>query len=169
MCPTDFTAPYGNALHVRLIRITRSQLVPKEDRMQYAMKARPQRAPKVQGPVAGFSLVLFRDGRSASSDAFAILHDIVRSRAGHYALTEIDVKDRPGLASQYNVRATPTTLLMKNGDIVDRIVGTPTTSLVNNLLDTRTAHIPDAYACTAPVKAPAECSGRLPGRSSASR
>jgi|SRR5262245_31497396 len=111
----------------------------------HAMNGRPQKSAKVpEGPLPGFRLVLFRDGRSASSDAFAILHDIVLSRAGHYALTEIDVKDRPGLAAQYNVGATPTTLLVKDGDIVDRIVGTPTTSLVNNLLDTRTVDTSDS-------------------------
>jgi len=90
--------------------------------------------------MVSLTLVLFRDGRSASADAVAILRDIVRSGAGHYALTEIDIKDRPELAARYNVRTTPTILLMKNGNIVDRIVGTPTASLVNNLLDTRTVH-----------------------------
>src|SRR6516162_5928988 len=98
------------------------------------------RTSKVQeDPMASLTLVLFRDGSSAS-DAVAVLRDIVRTRAGHYAFTEIDVQDRPELAVQYNVRTTPTTLLVKNGDIVDRIVGTPTTSLVHNLLDTRTLH-----------------------------
>jgi thioredoxin-like negative regulator of GroEL len=92
--------------------------------------------------MASLSLVLFRDGRAPSTDAVAILRDIVRSGAGHYSLTEIDVKDRPALAAQYNVRTTPTVLLMQNGDIVDRIIGTPTTSLVHDLLDTRDATYP---------------------------
>jgi hypothetical protein len=85
------------------------------------------------------SLLLFRDDRSASGDAVAIVRNSIRSRAGHYSLTEINVQDHQGLAAQYNVQTTPTILLVKNGDIVDRIVGTPTTSLVHNLLDTRTA------------------------------
>src|SRR5262245_29873928 len=90
--------------------------------------------------MASLTLVLFRDDRSASADAVAILRGILRSRAGHYSLTEIDVEDRPEFAVQYHVKTTPTILLVKNGDIVDRIVGTPTTSLVHNLLDTRTLH-----------------------------
>jgi thioredoxin-like negative regulator of GroEL len=90
--------------------------------------------------MASLTLVLFRDGRSASADAAAILRDIVRSRAGHHSLTEIDVTDRPELAELYNVRTTPTIWLVKNGAIVDRIVGTPTASLVHNLLETRTLH-----------------------------
>ena len=83
--------------------------------------------------------VLFRDDRRASGDAVAVVRDSIRSRTGHYSLMEVNVHDHPALAEQYNVRTTPTTLLMKNGDIVDRIVGTPTTSLVHSLLDTRTA------------------------------
>jgi len=51
--------------------------------------------------MASLTLVLFRDGSSAS-DAVAVLRDIVRTRAGHYAFTEIDVQDRPELAVQYD-------------------------------------------------------------------
>jgi len=85
------------------------------------------------------SLVLFRDDRSASGDAVAIVRESIRRRGSHYPLTEINVQDHPGLAAEYNVRTTPTILLMNNGDIVDRIVGTPTTFLLHYLLDTRTA------------------------------
>ena len=84
-------------------------------------------------------LVLFRDDRNESGDAVAVVRGSIRNRAGHPSLTEINVQDHLALAEQYNVRTTPTVLFMKNGDIVDRIVGTPTRSLVRNLLDTRTA------------------------------
>jgi thioredoxin-like negative regulator of GroEL len=91
--------------------------------------------------MARLTMVLFRDGRRDGGDAVAaILHDIVRSRRDRYSLTEIDVQVRPGLAAHYNVRTTPTILLMKNGDIVDRVVGTPTRILLHNLLDARTVH-----------------------------
>src|SRR5262249_31846122 len=74
------------------------------------------RTSKVQEDLmASLTLVLFRDNRSASPDAVAILRQIVRSRAGHYSLREIDVEDRPELAVEYNVRTTPTILLVKNG------------------------------------------------------
>jgi|SRR6516225_6323630 len=92
-----------------------------------------------EAQMSNVRFVLFRDDRSASNDAVAVVRDSIRSRTGRYSLTEINVHDHPALAEQYNVGMTPTTLLMKNGDIVDRIVGTPTTSLVHSLLDTRTA------------------------------
>jgi len=89
--------------------------------------------------MSNIRFVLFRDDHSASGAAAAVVRGSIRSRTGHYSLTEINVRDHPTLAEQYNVRTTPTTLLMKNGDIVDRIVGTPTPSLVHSLLDMRTA------------------------------
>src|SRR5262245_18375347 len=99
------------------------------------------RTSKVQEDLmASLTLPLFRDNRRASPDTVAIRRQIVRSRAGHYSWTETDVEDRPELAVEYNVRTTPTILLVKNGDIIDLIVGTPTTSLVHNLLDTRMLH-----------------------------
>jgi thioredoxin-like negative regulator of GroEL len=60
------------------------------------------------------SLVLFRDDRSGSNDAVAIVRNSIRRRARHYSLTEINVQDHPGLAAEYNVKTTPTILLVKN-------------------------------------------------------
>lgn len=94
--------------------------------------------------MASLTLVLFRDGRSASADAGAILRDVVHSHAGQYSLTEVDVELRPRLAERYHVTTTPTILLMKNGDVVDRIVGTPNGSLVHDLLDARSGGQPAA-------------------------
>ena len=97
--------------------------------------------------MAHLTMVLFRDGRRDGGDAVAtILRDIVRGRADRYSVKEIDVQDRPGLAAHYNVRTTPTILLMKNGDVVDRVVGTPTRILLDNLLGARTKHASPAVA-----------------------
>jgi thioredoxin-like negative regulator of GroEL len=93
------------------------------------------------------TMVLFRDGRRDGGDAVAaILRDIVRGRADRYTVKEIDVQDRPGLAVHYNVSTTPTILLMKNGDVVDRVVGTPTRILLDTLLGARTGHARPAVA-----------------------
>jgi thioredoxin-like negative regulator of GroEL len=93
--------------------------------------------------MAHLTMVLFRDGHGDSGDAVAaLLRDIARSGAGRYSVTEVDVQARPGLATHYHVRTTPTILLMKHGDIVDRVVGTPTRGLLDILLDGRTKHAP---------------------------
>ena len=97
--------------------------------------------------MAHLSMVLFRDGRDGGDAVATILRDIVRGRADRYSVKEIDVQDQPGLAAHYNVRTTPTILLMKNGDVVDRVVGTPTRILLDNLLDARAKHARPAVAC----------------------
>jgi hypothetical protein len=72
--------------------------------------------------MAHLTMVLFRDGHGDSGDAVAaLLRDVARSGAGRYSVTEVDVQARPGLAAHYHVRTTPTILLMKHGDIVDRV------------------------------------------------
>ena len=87
------------------------------------------------------TMVLFRDGRNDGSDALAaILGDIVRSRADRHSVREVDIHEHPGVAARYGVRATPTILLMKDGEIVDRVVGAPTRILLHSLLDARAPH-----------------------------
>jgi thioredoxin-like negative regulator of GroEL len=89
--------------------------------------------------MASLTMMLFRDGPGdGGDDLAAILGDIVQRDADRYALAEVDVQDRPALAERYDVRVTPTILLLKDGDIVDRVVGTPTRILLHNLIDTRT-------------------------------
>mgnify|MGYP003578471016 CR=1 FL=1 len=89
----------------------------------------------------GLTMILFRDGRADGGDALAaILAEIAHSGADRHSVREVDIQDHPGIAARYNVRTTPTILLMKEGQIMDRVVGTPTRILLHNLLDTRGAH-----------------------------
>jgi thioredoxin-like negative regulator of GroEL len=91
--------------------------------------------------MASLTMVLFRDGRGDGSDALAaILGDIARTRADRHAVRQVDIHEHPGLAARYSVRTTPTILLLKDGEIVDRVVGTPTRILLHSLLDARSAH-----------------------------
>lgn len=86
----------------------------------------------------GLAVVHFRaDGSAACDSVAAILAQLVQGFAGRLPLTEIDVHDRPGLAVRYNVRATPTILLVRDGDVVDRVIGAATRSLLQGLLDAR--------------------------------
>ena len=88
--------------------------------------------------MSSMTMVLFRSGSDDGTEALAaILDDIVRGHAGRYASGEIDVQDHPWVAAHYNVRTTPTILLMKNGEVLDRVVGTPTRILLHDLLDSR--------------------------------
>jgi len=86
----------------------------------------------------GLAVVHFRAGGSDACDSVAaILAQLVQDFAGRLPLTEIDVHDRPDLAARYNVQATPTILLVRDGDVVDRVIGGASRILLQSLLDAR--------------------------------
>jgi len=62
---------------------------------------------------------------------------VAQSFVGRLPIAEIDANDHPELAEQYNVQATPTILLIRDGEVVDRVIGTPTRTLLQSLLDAR--------------------------------
>jgi thioredoxin-like negative regulator of GroEL len=87
---------------------------------------------------AGLTIVLFRDDQCGSRTLDGVLSDVLSGFADSYPPIQIDICDQPALAALYNVGTTPTILLVKDGQVVDRVIGTPTRSLLQNLLDTRT-------------------------------
>ena len=93
----------------------------------------------------GLAMVHFRaNGSDACDSVAAILAQLVQAFPGRLPLTEIDVHDRPELAARYNVRATPTILLIRDGDVVDRVIGGVSKILLQSLLDARAPRPPDA-------------------------
>ena len=89
-------------------------------------------------PQPGLAVVHFRaDDCSACDGVASILAQLVDDCAGRLPLTEVDVHARPGLADRYNVRLTPTILLLKDGAVVDRVVGAATRALLQSLIDAR--------------------------------
>ena len=89
--------------------------------------------------MVNLTMVLFRSHGSDGGDAVAaILDEIVRTDASRHSWKQIDVDDRPALAARYDVRITPTILLTTpDGDVLDRVVGTPSPTLLRSLLDAR--------------------------------
>ena len=88
----------------------------------------------------GLAMVHFRlAGSEASDRVAAVLAQIVEAGARRLPLTEVDVDDRPQLAARYNVRATPSVLLLRDGSVVDRVIGDASRTLLQSLLDARAA------------------------------
>jgi thioredoxin-like negative regulator of GroEL len=83
-------------------------------------------------------MILFRDDQSGSDTLAAILTEVSRGAVSGSPPVQISVHDQPALAALYNVRTTPTILLVKDGEVVDRVIGTPTRILLEHLLDART-------------------------------
>jgi thioredoxin len=52
-----------------------------------------------------------------------VLEALERDEAGRVKLAKVNVDEEPALAARYEIRSIPTILLVKNGRIVDTIVG----------------------------------------------
>jgi len=110
-------------------------------------------------PRPGLVMALFRArGSDAGDRVAAIVTDLAQASTDRVGMIDIDVNARPALAARYYVTQTPTILLLKDGVVVDRVIGTATQSLLERLLKTR---------------APRHVAGRLnsprPTRSSSAR
>ena len=61
-----------------------------------------------------------------------VLEDITEASEGRVTLLKVNVDENPGLAARYGVRSIPTILFVKDGTVVDRVVGAaPRTALQN--------------------------------------
>ena len=52
-----------------------------------------------------------------------VLDSLVADSGGRVNLAKVNVDDEPMLAGRYEIRSIPTILLVKDGRIVDRVVG----------------------------------------------
>jgi len=52
-----------------------------------------------------------------------ILEDLAREHAGRLKLVKVNVDDNQGLAVRYDAMSIPTMIVMRDGQVVDRIVG----------------------------------------------
>jgi len=52
-----------------------------------------------------------------------VLEALERDHAGRVKLAKVNVDEEPALAGRYAIRSIPTILLVRNGQIVDTVVG----------------------------------------------
>ena len=52
-----------------------------------------------------------------------VLEDVAEASEGRVTLLKVNVDENPGLAARYGVRSIPTILFVKDGTVVDRVVG----------------------------------------------
>jgi thioredoxin 1 len=55
----------------------------------------------------------------------ADIERLVESRESGFRVARVNVDDNPGIVHRYNVRAVPTLLLIRGGEVKDRILGVP--------------------------------------------
>ena len=52
-----------------------------------------------------------------------VLEEIAEASEGRVTLMKVNVDENPGLAARYGIRSIPTILFVKQGAVVDRVVG----------------------------------------------
>src|SRR5437660_4121239 len=52
-----------------------------------------------------------------------VLEELTRESAGRVTLAKVNVDEHPGLAARYGVRSIPTILFVKQGKVVDQVIG----------------------------------------------
>jgi thioredoxin 1 len=64
-----------------------------------------------------------------------VLDDLVREASGRVALAKVNVDENPGLAARYGIRSIPTILLVKQGKVVDQVIGAVSKARIKEKLD----------------------------------
>jgi thioredoxin 1 len=52
-----------------------------------------------------------------------VLEEVAEASEGRVTLAKVDIDQNPGLAARHGIRSIPTVLFVKDGTIVDRVVG----------------------------------------------
>lgn len=68
-----------------------------------------------------------------------MLEKLAEPLAGKIKFFKVNVDESPGLAQNYQIQSIPTVLLFKDGKLVDRITGLPTTADLKAKLDSLAA------------------------------
>ena len=63
------------------------------------------------------------------------LDELARELAGKVSLAKVNVDEHPGLAARYGVRSIPTILFMKDGTVVDQVIGAVPKAQLKKKLD----------------------------------
>ena len=66
-----------------------------------------------------------------------VLEELAEASAGGVTLMKVNIDENPGLAVRYGIRSIPTILFVKQGAIVDRVVGAASKAVLQNIVNAR--------------------------------
>ena len=64
-----------------------------------------------------------------------VLEQIAEASEGRVTLMKVNVDENPGLAARYGVRSIPTILFVKEGAVVERVVGAARKAVLQDILN----------------------------------
>jgi thioredoxin 1 len=64
-----------------------------------------------------------------------VLEELARSSGGRVTLAKVNVDENPGLAARYGIRSIPTILFVKDGKVVDQVIGAVPRAQLQKKLD----------------------------------
>ena len=65
-----------------------------------------------------------------------VLEGLAEASDGEVTLLKVNVDENPGLAARYEIRSIPTILFVKDGEVVDRVVGAVPKATLEKLVST---------------------------------
>ena len=66
-----------------------------------------------------------------------VLEGLAAESDGRVTLMKVNVDQNPGLAARYGIRAIPTILFVKDGAVVDRVVGAASKAVLQGIVKAR--------------------------------
>jgi thioredoxin 1 len=66
-----------------------------------------------------------------------VLEELAEASNSRVTLLKVNVDENPGLAARYGIRSIPTILFVKNGAVVDRVVGAAPKAMLQNVVNAR--------------------------------
>src|SRR5712691_13031860 len=66
-----------------------------------------------------------------------VLEGIAEASEGRVTLMKVNVDGNPGLAARYDIRSIPTILFVKQGTVVDRVVGAVPKAVLQDIVNAR--------------------------------
>ena len=64
-----------------------------------------------------------------------VLEELVRASGGTVTLAKVNVDEQPGLAARYGIHSIPTLLFVKDGRVIDQVVGAVPKAALQSKLD----------------------------------
>jgi thioredoxin 1 len=65
-----------------------------------------------------------------------VLEELTQASAGRVTLAKVNVDENPALAARYGIRSIPTILFVKEGKVVDQVIGAVPKTQLQKKLDT---------------------------------